>query len=145
MEMKEKDLAERVAVEQRKQGGPAPPRKKAGGWAGMIVAGMIVLLAFFAFFSGKGTVGAEAKFDATGGRVFVAVTDANGTREYQAPCVFPAVKNGTLIIYTPDPEAHYTGEARVGRHKVQGVVYRERVNVYHTDEKGDITGGVVHE
>jgi len=83
------------------------------------------------------------------GRVYITEygTDVNGDMQdgtYQAPCVIPAVRNGKIIIQTPDPEAGYKGEIPVRGRKVMGTVTLGYPDVYYTDSEGKVVGEVQH-
>lgn len=119
---------------------PEPPKKGKGGVIGLGAAGVLALLLVFgAINSGRQTVPVmKSDMQSSGGRIYVTETDASGSQTYQAPCVFPSPKNGTVTVFTPDPKAEYWGEISIGHHRVSGTVTQGHPVIYHTDSQGDL-------
>ncbi|WP_027356569.1 hypothetical protein [Desulfofundulus thermocisternus] len=117
---------------------PGPPKKGLGGLVGLGAALLLALVLIFGAIQGQSAPVLKSSIQASGGRLIVTVTDASGTRTYQAPCVFYC-RNGTVTISTPDPgPVSYRGEISIGRHRVSGTVTPEKPVTYRTDDRGDL-------
>ncbi len=118
---------------------PGPPKKGLGGLVGLGAALLLALVLIFGVIQGQSTPALKSSIQASGGRLIVTVTDASGTRTYQAPCVFPGPRNGTITVSTPDPgPVSYRGEISIGRHRVSGTVTPGSPVTYRTDDRGDL-------